>query len=208
MDNHLSLAELARQRTLHAYDLDIIMVALGYLSYDAVTEYLAHRATLESQGLPETQEEQNIPEIAQEITTRICGCQYHDGGQTELIAADRQRVHLRIAGACVHCPQIRYTMKLLEKALHFRAPQLKQVEFDGTRFEEKVELPTNRQLTMAQFMKRTGLTFADLDCALTKKARLTDDDLLKMALLKTAVYSQAEEKNPKPASHQIELSSD
>lgn len=193
MDNQLVLADLARQGTLHAYDLDVVMVALGYLSYDAIAEYLAHRATLASRELPETREEQNVPEIAQEITTRICGCQYHDGGKTELIAVDRQRVHLRIAGACVHCPQIRYTMKLLERALRFRAPQLQQVEFDGTRFEEKVELPTNRQLTMAQFMKKTGLTFADLDRALMKKTRITDDDLMKMALLQIAASSQAEE---------------
>ncbi len=197
MDNQLVLADLARQGTLHAYDLDVVMVALGYLSYDAIAEYLAHRAAQEAQDQPEDKGEQNVPGIAQEITTRICGCQYHDGGQTELIAADRRRVHLRIAGACVHCPQIRYTMKLLEKALRFRAPQLEQVKFDGTRFEEKVELPTNRQLTMAQFMKQTGLTFADLDHALTKKARITDDDLLKMALLQMATARQVEESNPK-----------
>lgn len=197
MGNQLALAELARQGTLHPYDLDVVMVAFGHLSYDAIAEYLAHRASLESQELPETRKAQNIPMIAQEITTRICGCQYHDGGQTELIAADQQRVHLRIAGACVYCPQIRYTMKLLEKALRFRAPQLEEVEFDGTRFEEKVELPTNRQLTMAQFMKSTGLTFADLDRALTKKARITDDDLMKMALIQMAASRQVEGNNPK-----------
>lgn len=197
MDEQLALADLARQGTLHAYDLDVVMVALGYLSYDAVAEYLVRRATLGPQGLPEITQEQNVPEIAQEITARICGCQYHDGGQTELISADRQRVHLRISGACVHCPQIRYTMKLLEKALYFRAPQLEQVEFDGTRFDEKVELPTNRQLTMAQFMKKTGLTFADLDHALTKKARITDDDLIKIALQRMATSSQAEANNLK-----------
>jgi Fe-S cluster biogenesis protein NfuA len=194
MDTQLVLAELARQGTLHAYDLDVVMVALGYLSYDAIAQYLAHCATAQTTGLPEARGEQNVAQIAQEITTRICGCQYHDGGQTELIAADCRRVHLRIAGACVHCPQIRYTMKLLEKALRFRAPQLEQVEFAGTRFDEKMELPTNRQLTMAHFMKKTGLTFADLDRALAKKTRITDDDLMKMALLQVAIDIQTGKK--------------
>lgn len=182
MGEQQTLAELASQGMLRPSDLDVVMVALGYLSYEAVATYLVHRNEQYRQEAQPAQMEQNVPLIAQEITTRICGCQYHDGGQTELILADEKRVHLRIAGACVHCPQIRYTMKLLEKALRFRAPQLEEVEFDGTRFEEKIELPTNRQLTMALFMKQTGITFADLDLALTQKGQITDDDLLRMAI--------------------------
>lgn len=182
MGEQQTLAELASQGTLRPSDLDVVMVALGYLSYDAVATYLVHRNEQYRQETQSAHMEQNVPLIAQEITTRICGCQYHDGGQTELISADEKRVHLRIAGACVHCPQIRYTMKLLEKALRFRAPQLEEVEFDGTRFEEKIELPTNRQLTMALFMKQTGITFADLDLALTQKGQITDDDLIRMAI--------------------------
>lgn len=192
MAEQRSLAELARQGLLHAYDLDVVMVALGYLSYDTIAAYLTHRAELDTQEGREIQAEQDVPSLAEEITERICGCQYHDGGQTELISADSRHVHMRIAGACVYCPQIRYTMKLLEKALRFRAPQLERVEFDGTRFEEKVELPTNRQLTMALFMRKTGLTFADLDRALAKKERITDDDLMKMALFQmTLTYQKA-----------------
>ena len=196
MSKPIVLAELASQGILHAYDLDVVMVAFGFLSYEAVASYLSHRDALAAPEVPETFQEQNVPALAGEITTRICGCQYHDGGRTELISADSRRVHLRIAGACVYCPQIRYTMKLLEKALRFRAPQIEQVEFDGTRFEEKTELPTNRQLTMALFMKQTGLTFADLDCALLKKARITDDDLMRMALQRVVVSQQQEKSEP------------
>lgn len=196
MTDQMALEKLASQGILHAYDLDVVMVALGYLSYEAIAAYLAHRTELASQEPARTHSEQDVPALAGEITTRICGCQYHDGGQTELISADSRRVHLRISGACVYCPQIRYTMKLLEKALRFRAPQIEQVEFDGTRFEEKVELPTNRQLTMALFMKRTGLTFADLDDALRKKARITDDDLMRMALPRVAANRKPEKSEP------------
>lgn len=185
-----ALAELARQGILRASDLDVVMVALGYLSYDAIAEYLAWRDSPSGHQGPGAPEERDVPALAREITTRICGCQYHDGGRTELVSARSRQVQLRIAGACVYCPQVRYTMTLLEKALRFRAPQIEQVEFDGTRFEEKTELPTNRQLTMALFMKRSGLTFADLDAALQKKTRITDDDLMKLALLRLALNRQ------------------
>lgn len=193
MSESLTLAELARQGVLHAADLDVVMVALGYLSYDAVAEYLACRDNPDVQGTG-APEVCDVPALAREITTRICNCQYHDGGRTELVAAHSRRVHLRIAGACVYCPQIRYTMRLLEKALRFRAPQIEQVEFDGVRSTEK--MPTNRQLTMALFMRQSGLTFADLDAALHTKARLTDDDLLRMALLRMATNRQGGRSEP------------
>lgn len=186
MSESLTLAELARQGMLRAADLDVVMVALGYLSYEAIAEYLACRDGPAAQGT-EAPQECDVPALAREITTRICNCQYHDGGRTELVAAHSRRVHLRIAGACVYCPQIRYTMRLLEQALRFRAPQIEQVEFDGARYTEKAELPTNRQLTMALFMRQSGLTFADLDAALHTQARLTDDDLMRMALLRMAM---------------------
>jgi Fe-S cluster biogenesis protein NfuA len=78
-----------------------------------------------------------VPEAAQEITERICGCQYHDGGSTRLVSASERDIHMQVEGACVFCPQIRYTIDILKQALRFRVPEVEDIVIDGTRLEER-----------------------------------------------------------------------
>jgi Fe-S cluster biogenesis protein NfuA len=181
---YASLEELAARHQLTARDLDVIMVAAGYLSYDLVAEFLRHKGARRARlpvVPPASVPELDVPGLAREIVDRICGCQYHDGGRTSLASAAHDHVHLRVEGACVHCPQIRYTMGILEGALRFRAPHLQSVVIDGTQFEAKTEVPVNSQLTLGMLMNQTGMTFADMDEVLRRNGRLVDDDLLGLA---------------------------
>lgn len=181
-----TLQQLADQGKLRNRDIDIIMVAAGYLSYEVVEEYLAHRdghSALPPPSLPP----RTVPEVAEEITERICGCQYHDGGSTRLVSASERDIHMQVEGACVFCPQIRYTIDILKQAIRFRVPQVEDIVINGTRFEEKTELPVNNQLTMSMLVKETGLSFADLDDALKTRPRLVDMDVARIGAMKRAV---------------------
>jgi Fe-S cluster biogenesis protein NfuA len=181
-----TLQELADQGKLRNRDLDIIMVAAGFLSYEVVEEYLAHRDG-QSESPPVSLPRRTVPEVAQEITERICGCQYHDGGSTRLVSAGERDIYMQVEGACVFCPQIRYTMDILEQAIRFRVPEVENIVIDGTRFDEKTELPVNNQLTMSMLVKETGLSFADLDDALKERPRLVDSDVVRIGAMKRAV---------------------
>lgn len=186
MSSTRTLQQLADQGKLKNRDIDIIMVAAGYLSYEVVEEYLAHRDG-HAASPPGSLPRRTVPEIAQEITERICGCQYHDGGSTRLVSASERDIHMQVEGACVFCPQIRYTIDILTQAIRFRVPDVEDIVIDGTRFEEKTELPVNNQLTMSMLVKETGLSFADLDDALKERPRLVDSDVARLGAIKRAV---------------------
>jgi Fe-S cluster biogenesis protein NfuA len=181
-----TLQQLADQGKLRNRDIDIIMVAAGYLSYEVVEEYLAHRDG-QAASAPVSLPRRTVPEVAQEITERICGCQYQDGGSTRLVSADARDIYMQVEGACVFCPQIRYTIDILKQAIRFRVPEVEDIVIDGTRFEEKTELPVNNQLTMSMLVKETGLSFADLDDALKERPRLIDSDVARIGAMKRAV---------------------
>jgi Fe-S cluster biogenesis protein NfuA len=165
------LADLAATDQLRPRDLDVVYVATGGISRAAVQRYLSDQPAAST----------SLPVVATELTERICGCQHHDGGRTELVAADESAVHLRVAGACVHCPQIKYTMAVLEDAIRYRAPQAVDVTIDGTDLATRQEVPPGSQVTMAMLMRRTGMTFEDLDRELDRKPVLGDDDLVRLA---------------------------
>ncbi len=148
-----TLQQLADQGKLRNRDIDIIMVAAGFLSYEVVEEYLAHRDG-QAASAPESLPRRTVPEVAQEITERICGCQYQDGGSTRLVSANERDIYMQVEGACVFCPQIRYTIDILKQAIRFRVPEVEDIVIDGTRFEEKTELPVNNQLTMSLRQRR------------------------------------------------------
>lgn len=167
----VSLAELSASGRLNAKDLDVIYVAYGCISRSAVDAFL--------QGRPPAA--RSLPLVAKELTDRICGCQHHDGGCTELVAADEHTAHLRVQGACVYCPQIKYTMQILEDAIKFRAPDAEHVTIDGTDFKTRMEIPPGSQLTMPMLMRKTGMTFDDLDRELDAHPELSDEQLLRLA---------------------------
>ncbi|MBV8370843.1 MAG: NifU family protein [Candidatus Eremiobacteraeota bacterium] len=177
---------------LSSRDIDAIMVGAGYLSYDLVEDYLAAKeATADGSGAAAPREipSTTISLLAEEITERICGCQVHDGGQTTLLSADRHEVEMEVGGACVHCPQILYTIDVLQRAIKFRDPSVTSVSVQGVRLHERVELPENRQYTLALFMKTFGLTFRDIDDALLRKGRLTDEDMHRLASVKQTLMA-------------------
>ena len=173
-----SIAALFAERRLRFRDLDAIMVAIGYISYDAVEAYITR------QGANRSGDE--VEPTAREIVERICGCQYHDHGETRLAAFDQNSVVLEVAGACRHCPQITYTAQILKDALRFRLPGLGSIRVDGIDLQTRSDLPVNAQYTLAQFCKATGLTVEDMDAALLRKPRLTDDDLQALARIALA----------------------
>jgi Fe-S cluster biogenesis protein NfuA len=174
-----TLHDLSGAGEITCFDLDVIMVAVGYLSYDSVTAYLESKS-----GDTSPTSDDDVATVAQEIVDRICGCQFQDGGATELLEADDAHVHLRVSGACVGCPQIRYTMRVLDRAIRFRAPQPIEVVIDGTRSGPLDDLPTNNQVTMGMLFKETGLTFRDLDDELRRRSYLVDEDIVRLARLK------------------------
>jgi len=165
-----TLAELAAHRRLRARDLDVIFVAYGEISRETVALYL--------KGGPERR--RGAAEVAAELTERICACQHHDGGKTTLVAADARRVAFRVLGACVTCPQIRYTVGLLEASVHLRTEEDVDVHFEGVSQDRDKATPANSQVTLALLMRQTGMTFADLDAELNRRGRLLDDDLTRL----------------------------
>ncbi|MGW4370116.1 NifU family protein [Nocardia takedensis] len=172
-----SLAALAAAGRLRPRDLDAIMIAYGYLSRAAIENFLADP----QQGSEPNLLDGDIQTVAQELVDRICGCQVQDGGRTEMVSCDSNQVHLRVAGACIHCPQIIYTIGILEDALHHRLPGVDSVVVDGTALEIARRKPENAQLTMPMVMRTTGMTFGDLDQELERKDILRDEDLIRLA---------------------------
>jgi hypothetical protein len=67
------LHELAEAGLLTCFDLDVIMVALGSLTYEAVDVYLdpARRSEPGAHG-----RRLEVPDAAAEVVDRICGCQF------------------------------------------------------------------------------------------------------------------------------------
>lgn len=182
--NPVSVQRLVAEGELNSRDLDAIMVATGYLSYELIEHFIRARSDATSNAAPNGLPDVTVDLIALEITERICGCQYQDGGSTSLISATESRVHMKVEGACVHCPQIPYTIDILQRAIKFRAPSVRDVVVTGTHLEEGTRLPKNRQYTLALFMKTFNLTFSDLDAELQRRGRITDDDLYALAGMK------------------------
>lgn len=166
-----TLVELAASRRIRPRDLDVVFVAYGEISREAVAAYLAGGRT----------DRQPPGEVAVELTERICACQHHDGGHTALAAVDERALTFRVEGACVSCPQIRYTMGLLESSVRLRSDGDVDVRFDGLQPRRRGALPPGAQLTLALLMRRTGMTFADLDAELDRRGRLVDADLERLA---------------------------
>lgn len=193
---HQALDSLMSAGMLNSRDIDIIMLAAGYLSYELVDEYLKNRAAAERGerfAYPRCLPRLTVMEAAEEIVGRIGGCQFQDGGGTRLLSADGRRVHIAVHGTCVYCPQIRYTMNIIRKAIEFRQPEVEEIVIDGTRFEEKTEIPVNSQDTMAMLLKKTGLTYAEIDAALKARSTMTDDDLTALAYLKLATVTSVKD---------------
>lgn len=162
-----SLHALASAGRLVAKDLDVIFVAYGEISRETVAAYLTGSTASAASTL----------DVAQELTERICGCQYHDGGHTSLTSADARSVTFRIEGSCTTCPQIRYTMSLLEGGMHHRCSGPLRVSFEGLSPTRSASRPPGSQLTLAALMRETGMTFRDLDAELDRRGRLVDEDI-------------------------------
>ena len=95
------IADLISCGVLSACDLDAIMVGAGHLSYALVDSYIEQRAATDrgaSRQPPPGLQVLGVPELAREIVERICGCQYHDGGHTELISATTDKVRWGVLG--------------------------------------------------------------------------------------------------------------
>lgn len=177
----MTIEQLVSSGELTTRDIDAIMVAAGHLSYELIGDYVDARRAKGRPEAPPSLPKLTIDLLAKEITDRICGCQFHDGGATTLLNADVDLVRMRVDGACVHCPQIIYTIDILKRAMKFRAPEVRCIEVGGTRLDEAVILPENRQMNLALFMKTFGLTFTQLDQALQANGTIDDDDLVRMA---------------------------
>lgn len=164
-----SLAQLAADGRIRPKDLDIVYVAYGEISRAAVGRYLDGNC---GGGEP--------TDVARELTERICHCQHHDGGSTSLLQVLPKRITFRVEGPCTSCPQIRYTMGLLESAVHGRLDEDIAIEFEGVD-RAGMQAPPGHQVTLAMLMHQTGMTFADIDRELARIGRLDDDDLVRLA---------------------------
>jgi Fe-S cluster biogenesis protein NfuA len=165
-----TLVALAAAKRIRPRDLDIMYVAYGEISRDTIAQYLAGGG----------EDRRPAPDVARELTERICACQHHDGGRTSLVEADEAVMTFRVEGACVTCPQIRYTMGLLESSVGLRADAAVEVRFVGLAAHRSAP-PPEHQLTLALLMRRTGMTFADLDDEIDRLGRLIDEDLERLA---------------------------
>jgi hypothetical protein len=166
-----TLVELAAARRIRPRDLDVIFVAYGEISRESVATYLAGGRS----------DRQSPTGVAAELTERICACQHHDGGRTALVHVDPRAVTFRVEGACVRCPQIRYTMGLLESSVRLRSSGDVDVRFEGMQRHGRGVRPQGAQLTLALLMRRTGMTFADLDAEIDRRGRLVDADIERLA---------------------------
>jgi Fe-S cluster biogenesis protein NfuA len=171
----LSLAALSDEGRITARDLDVVMVAFGELSHAGVDLLLRRReGGAQEPVLP-------FPEAVERVVTTIQGCQYHDGGGTVIAEPGDRAVLLEVTGACVHCPQIGYTMGIVKDAIALLSPGGQKVDITGTRFHEKTERPKGAQLTLPMVMRAYGLTFADLDAALRARGSVDDRELVRLA---------------------------
>jgi Fe-S cluster biogenesis protein NfuA len=66
--------------------------------------------------------------LIQMVLTRLRPTIQGDGGDIEFIKYENDIVHVKLHGACVHCPVSMFTLKLgVEEALKEYLPNLKEV---------------------------------------------------------------------------------
>lgn len=188
-----TISSLMRVGDLSYRDLDAVYVAFGHMSYEAIASFRNNQ----SLNPPRPKNEcpaQRVTEVAEEVVTRICKCQHHDGGKTELEGSDATSVTLRFTGACTHCPQIKYTANILEGALRNHLPDLDEVIFKGIDLKTKSELPVNRQYTLGAYCKKFSIEPHQLDEAIQRFGKI-EDRHLSMIALKAATAKKIHDKN-------------
>lgn len=172
--HEVGLAGLNATGELTPRDVDIVSVAFGQIGYEGVDLLLGRRAG-DTEPLTE-----DFETAVRRVVRRINECQHHDGGSTSIRELTSRHCLLEVGGPCVHCPQIVYTMGVVEEAIRSLWPGDESIDFTGTRFEEKIERPEGAQLTMAMVMRGFSLTFAQIDVAL-RQGPLNDERLEELA---------------------------
>ncbi|GAA1107356.1 hypothetical protein [Nocardiopsis metallicus] len=170
----MGLAGLHEAGEITPRDVDVVSVAFGQISYEGV-DALLRRRDGDTEPLVE-----DFEAAVRRVVRRINECQHHDGGSTSIRELASDHCLLEVGGPCVHCPQIIYTMGVVAEAIRCLWPGDEQVEFTGTRFEEKTERPPGAQLTMAMVMRGFSLTFAQIDVAL-RQGPVNDERLEELA---------------------------
>lgn len=115
---------------------------------------------------------------AEVLTERICECQASDGGSTSLLSATASKVAWAVHGPCGSCPKIAYTTKLLAAAIRLRQGAAIDVEFEGVHLGRDCVAPVDSQVTLAEYLRETGLTSRDLSDFFLKNGSISEEDIL------------------------------